>query len=79
MLNTSVATVNRDLKAVTNVTKGKVAHEENQAVSDDVVTSVTKPSPILAAIEKTANVDKCGHNKKGLHAGSLDFGGPCED
>ena len=51
MLGVNVSTVNRDL--VASATKGKVAHEENQAVSEAVVANATKPSPLLAAIEKT--------------------------
>ncbi len=55
MLGVSKSTVLRD--AGPNGPKTTVAHEENQAVSEGVGPNGPKPSPLLAAIEKTGETE----------------------
>jgi len=47
--------------------------------ADAISQSEAADGSLKGTLGTLLNVDKCGQNEKGLHAGSLDFGGPCED
>lgn len=74
MLGVTEATVNRDLKPVTNVTKSETKSSENLLKKIDLVTNVTSPPPVITqsgaeaarAAEKLANkiAKKEENNKK---------------
>ena len=69
MLGVSKSTVVNDLSDGQKRPKSKIPNEELQAVSETDGQKRPKHSPLLAAIEKTASVDKRGHSKKGLPFG----------